>query len=402
MNSVNQQSDVPDNYPQLFVTSNGKEINDSQDWFNIKRPEIKELFQKEVYGINPDFSREISLDSQIISEKRVYSGKAICRQVEIKFSSHLNELCINILLYLPVQKKETVPVFLGLNFFGNHTIVDDSDIIISDSWARKNDAIGVTNHRLTEETRGSYKSRWPLEMILEKGYGLATLYNGEIAPDSEKEFKNGVWSLFKEKTEERDFRDWGNIGLWAWGLCRTVDYLETVSEIDKSRIIAIGHSRLGKAALWAGAQDERFALTISNDSGCGGASLSRRRYGETVKIINERFPHWFCKNFRKYGENEEELPVDQHMLLSLIAPRPLYVASAEKDSWADPEGEFLSAKYSSEVYQLLDNNDRLNEMPEVDEPCHQGKVGYHIRSGGHELTKYDWEQFLIFADRYLD
>jgi hypothetical protein len=180
-----------------------------------------------------------------------------------------------------------------------------------------------------------------------------------------------------------------------------MDYLVTNSAVDWQKIALIGHSRLGKAALWAGAQDERFALVISNNSGAGGISLARRDFGESIATINENFPHWFSGNYKRFNQSPQTLPIDMHEMAALIAPRPLYIASAQEDLWADPKGEFLAGKFAEPVYSLFEKPGLVvTDWPPVNQPVGEN-IGYHLRSGKHDVTAYDWQQFLRFASLHF-
>ena len=387
--------------PDPLVSETGTPIRDSADWKNKRRPEVLELFRTHVYGHMPGNRtemREISVET-LFSDENALGGLATMKQFAMHLSRNGKTLSLGLLLFIPNEAAKPVPAFVGLNFGGNHTIHDDPGILMTKSWVRNNKATGITDNRANESTRGRSKSRWQAERIVKRGYALATMYYGDIDPDFDDGFNNGVHQLFNEKKPGPD--GWGSIAAWAWGLSRIMDYFEQESTIDHTRIALMGHSRLGKTSLWAGAQDERFAIVISNNSGCGGAALSRRAIGETVARINSSFPHWFCENFTKYNGNESELPVDQHMLIALMAPRPVYVASAEEDRWADPKGEFLSAYHASPVYRLFGLECiESSEQPPVSTPV-MNSIGYHIRPGRHDVTEYDWDRYMDFADKHL-
>lgn len=382
--------------PDVLTLIKGEKVRTKEDWIQFRKPEIKALFEHLVYGVAPGYP-----DTMIIEVKeksgKAYGGLGIRRQINLYFRKDRSGPVISLLMYLPAGKRPA-PVFLGLNFNGNHTVTSDPAVFLPSSWVANDPGLGITDNKASNANRGADTSRWCIEKILRRGYGIATAYYGDIDPDYDDGFKNGVHGLFP-KSNAPDA--WGSIAAWAWGLSRCMDYLVTDRDVDKEHVAVIGHSRLGKTALWAAAMDERFFMAVSNNSGCGGAALSKRRFGETVQAINSRFPHWFCSNFKNYNNHEEKLPVDQHMLIALLAPRPVYIASATEDLWADPRGEFLSGVLATPVYKLFSSEGLpVTDMPSPDMPV-MGGIGYHIRTGEHDITSYDWEQYLKFADLFI-
>lgn len=386
--------------PDPLVMTDATPVRDAQAWEKHRRPEVLELFRTHVYGRSPESPRELRFEVTEV-EPAALGGLATRKQVTIDLTDQPDGPVGHLLIYLPNQADEPVPAFVGLNFYGNQAVHPDPGIRISSSWALPREQHGIIDGRPAEASRGTRQSYWQVEKIIRRGYALVMMHCGDMEPDHAAGWRDGVRGALQDEIDPTEPDAWGAIGAWAYGLSRALDYLENDAAIDASRVAVMGHSRLGKTALWAGAQDERFALVISNESGCGGAALSRRRFGETVGRINEAFPHWFCGNFKRYSDREEDLPVDQHELIALMAPRPVYVASAEDDRWADPRGEFLAAKQAGPVYALYGKDGiDVDEMPAPEHPVGD-VVGYHIRPGAHAVTEYDWEQYLRFADRHL-
>ncbi|MCB1228906.1 MAG: acetylxylan esterase [Verrucomicrobiae bacterium] len=393
------ESKVPDYVlPELLRFEDGKTVRNEAQWTK-RRQELLNLFADYVYGRTPEAAEKVKLKIDVTQAVTDFlGGKASMKEVSLSFPDREDGPTLHLLVIAPKEAMgKPVPAFLGLNFKGNQSIHPDPRITLSKSWMRPDKEGRVVDHQATEASRGAASARWPVEMIIDRGYALATMYYGDIDPDFDDGFENGVHAVFGKPKEG----EWGSIGTWAWGLEKALDYLELDAQIDGTKVMVFGHSRLGKTALWAGAQDERFAMVISNDSGCGGAALSRRQFGETVKRINTSFPHWFNDRFPEYNDRVGDLPIDQHELLALMAPRPLCVASAEGDEWADPHGEFLSAKFASPAWELFGKKGvGVDEMPPVDQPVGE-TISYHMRTGKHDVTDFDWTRYLDFADRHV-
>ena len=365
------ESKVPEyQLPDALTLKSGRPVHSVKEWENKRRPELLKMFANEMFGKAP-VGRPSDLHFKVLEEGPAFDGSAVRKVAGVYFDKEETQ-GLKLLLYVPVNTGAPAPVFLGANFFGNDSV----------------------------EQGGVKSYRWPFEYAVDHGYAVATFCYEDVDPDFDDGFRNGVIGYYG--TEKRDGSSWGNIAAWAWGLSRALDYLETDPSVDASKVAVLGHSRLGKTALWAGATDPRFALVISNASGCGGAAISRRHYGETIRRICSTFPYWWCSNFYEYADNEQNLPFDQHELLALIAPRPLYIESCSEDLWADPYGEYLSLVEASKVYALYGlDGFTSTRMPEVEKPEIHGPLGHHIRAGKHDITLYDWQQYITFADRFL-
>jgi hypothetical protein len=379
--------------PDLLTTSSGKKVNSVKVWEEQRRPEIMKMFMEQMYGVTP--TEKINVRYEIVSENRyALDSTAIQRQVKFIFTGNGHKVEAMLLLYMPNKGKD-FPVLIGYNFNGNHTTIFDRNVcyptLLEQIKPRDNVAW----------VRGSQDLRWPFKKFIANGYAVATMCYHDIYPDKDGMRDQSVAALFSDYDQQGKPDEWKAIGAWAWGASRIADYLETEPLISKDKMALVGHSRLGKVALWAGAQDSRFKIVIANDSGEGGAALSRRNFGETVALVSSIQPSWFCDNYNKYRDNESALPFDQHMLLALIAPRKLYIASADEDLWADPKGEYLSAYYASPVYKLYGLEGLTSpNMPSVHQPI-MNSVGYHIRSGKHEVMPYDMECFLEFCQKWF-
>ena len=388
--------------PDPLTLPNGERVVDAQTWREKRRPEILRLFEEHVYGRGPRLPQKVAFEVTSL-EPRALGGKATRKEVTVWLTGQKDGPQMRLLLYVPNQGPKPAPAFLGLNYYGNECVHPDPGIQMSRQWMRPTREMGIVNNRATEATRGCHSNLWQVEKVLARGYALATVYYGDIEPDFPRGWTMGVRAALHPNGTNAVFKpdEWGAIGAWAWGLSRTMDFLELDPAIDAQRVAVIGHSRLGKTALWAGALDERLALVIANNSGEGGASLARRHYGETIRYLVESVPYWFCERYRQYADHENELPVDTHELVALMAPRPVYIASATLDRWADPRGEFLAAQGAGPVYRLFGRAGvGVEQMPPPDQPVGE-YVGYHLRTGDHDVTAYDWDQYLRFADRHF-
>jgi hypothetical protein len=383
--------------PDPLVMLDGFRVASPEQWTTRRRPELKMLFQQYMYGRWPLSPSRI--EGIVEREDRNYfGGKATKREVSISFGPP-EVPKIHLLLVVPNHRSKPAPAFLGLNFNGNHTALDDPTIALPEVWMPASSP-GTKNNKATDAGRGKDAGVWSIEKVIDHGYALATFYSGDIAPDHPG-YADGIFPSYAKPGEKRAPDDFGAVAAWAWGLSQALSYLQTDREIDKDRIGVVGHSRLGKAALLAGAFDERFALVIGHQAGCGGSAPSRGKVGEQVKQINDRFPHWFADSFKAFNDQTDRLPFDQNGLFALVAPRPLLLTNGALDTWANPVGQFDALKASSGVYELLGAKGLGNEtMPPVGKLVGD-RLAYHLRPGKHAMLPEDWDVFLAFADRHF-
>ncbi len=378
-----------------------RQINHVSTWENVRKPELINYYETYVFGKRPEFKPSVAYSILSVDTFFVKGVRMEHTEIKADFKYRGRKLTSYYSRFLPLGVKDPI-VFVGLSFFGNSTIDTLSTLTQSKRYVMKNAGVKTKGHRVTEESRGTKAYRWPLDLIVGSECGLITAHYADFDPDVYNGFIDGVHGLAEGRVHIRKRDEWGSISAWAWGLSQLQSYIELQPETQNSKTAVIGHSRLGKAALWAGITDERFDMVVSNNSGCAGAAQFKTMRGEDIEKITNRFPYWFARNFQSFRGNDSLLLVDQEFMLSLVAPRPLYVASASKDSWADPQGEYLSFYKSQAVYGMYDTLlDIQYKYPAPGEQVSQGNLAYHLRAGEHEILRWDWEKYVEFAKKVL-
>jgi hypothetical protein len=359
--------------PDALVTADGSKVTNAKAWTSGRRPELMKLFRENVYGQRPTAKPTIRFE-KTADNTQAFDGAATGRAMKAIIQLDGRTYSFPFVVFIPNKAKHSVPAIIHIN---NRYFIS------------------------LEKAIGTPDPFWPVKTMIDNGFATASFFTSDVDPDKKDGYSDGIRAFFAAGKPPED-NAWRSLSAWGWGASRVLDHLETIDRVDAKRVAISGHSRGGKASLWAASEDERFAIAYSNNSGCGGAALSRRAYGETVGRITTVFPHWFCKPFSNYAGRENELPVDQHELMGLIAPRGVYVASSDEDLWADPKGEYTSLVSASPVFQLLGKSSiTQSTMPGINQQRIKGQTGYHIRSGKHNLGEQDWKWFIKFAKRVL-
>ena len=382
--------------PDLLAMRDGTRVVSRNDWERKRKPELRALLEHYEYGLIPAAPKK--LEFRTLAENRpIFGGKAMLREIAIRYDDR-GEFAL--LVVVPAKHDKPVPCFVGINFNGNHALVDNPAVRIPDA------------QRSREIPRGKEIDTWGLEQTIDRGYAVAAFFNGDIIPDDKVLAPDRLKEFVPPGHNAGDADAPATIACWAWGFMRSIDYLAKQPEIDAKRIAAVGHSRNGKTALLAAAMDDRIALVIPTQAGCGGTAPCRlpaalqnppdgKLVHETVQRINTSFPHWFCGNFKAFNEATDKLPFDQHALVALCAPRPVLFSNATEDEWANPAGQFDMLRAADPVYRLLSEEGcEAKEMPPVGKLLNS-RLGYYIREGKHSMTKEDWAVWLDFADKWL-
>lgn len=349
-----------------------------QQWENGQRPKLRADFEREMYGHYP---AKTAVRAKVLYEdKAAFGGKATLREVALTCAPGAPP--VHWLIAIPNGQKPAA-AFVGLNFGGNHTLLADEKVRVPDAWFRPSRPAGK---------RDSQAATWPIETLVSKGFAVATAYCGEVIPDDPKQ-TGGLSGVLRPAGS-----DTGTVIAWAWGIARGAEYVATLPGVDPKRVIAVGHSRLGKAALVAAAFDPALTAVVACQAGCGGSAPSRcdNPKAETVARINKQFPHWFCDNFKKYGDDPSKLPFDQHGLVALCAPKPVLVTAATGDQWANPPGQLAVLKAAGPVYGLYGFTDAPGAYPAERERV-GGRLAFWVRPGAHAMTGEDWAQYLDWA-----
>lgn len=362
--------------PELLTTIGGATVRSVEDWETFRRPELMDLLAENIYGRRPA-EAEINLHTtwKITDAKENYLGHPVRYEKVLITAGGYTFLCRS---FFPMTDAP-VPTFVYIMHEYQENKYDFETSL---------ECLNV-----------------PILDIISRGYGVAIMPTSGLYPDAnhKADYRAGVFAHFQPDRSLRRDNDWATISAWAWGASRVLDYLTGCPFADEKNAAVVGHSRGGKTALWAGATDTRFALSISNASGCSGAMLHRGRTegGETVKVITNAFD-WFCKNYSKYADREEMLPCDQHMLVGAIAPRLCYVASCSGDAWASPAAERESCRLAKDAYELYGKTGVVLPAEgeiEADKAYHEGTIGYHMKTGDHAILPYDWTQYMDFWDQ---
>lgn len=387
--------------PDPLLMQDGRRVSTIRDWETNRVPELRNLIQHYMYGFLPP--KPTTQQARVErTNAQFLGGKATLREITLSFDIDGKPLPkkLHLLLITPNQRSSPVGAFIGLNFCGNHAVVHEAQVRVPDAWVYKSCA-GSENERATDKGRGTQADVWNADLIIERGYALATFYSGDLDPDT-PDFADGIAPFFAASGQPLAEDAPGSIACWAWGFHRVVDALVLPQHdswgVDPKRIAVVGHSRNGKTALLAAALDSRISLAIPSQAGCGGTAPSRGKVGESVKQINDRFPHWFCDAFTRFNDAPEKLPFDQNCLLALCAPRPVLFSNAQEDAWANPDGQFTVLQGAEGAYALHGVTGLAGAMPEMSKLV-GGRLGYFIRPGKHSMARVDWQAFLDFADQ---